>query len=125
MGKAVNAAMMGTIALTLGGDQLFDALGMPPPQSEYYNIMQQNKLYTCAGAYFLGNTVVENMLSTGAFEIYYDGKLVSSKIKTGSMPQMQMIVDAMDTAFRESPQAGIEGVGMQQQAYLPPKISSH
>ena len=32
------------------------------------------------GAWFVGNTVSQNLLNTGAFEIYYDGEVIFSKL---------------------------------------------
>mmetsp|Transcript_12917 Transcript_12917/g.24597 ORF Transcript_12917/g.24597 Transcript_12917/m.24597 type:complete len:170 (-) Transcript_12917:306-815(-) len=92
--------MFGVIGLTIAGSQVWPALGMEPPG--WYHSMASNKMTTCMGAWFVGNTIAQNMLSTGAFEIYYDGQLVFSKLKTGRLPQIPSIMVAMDEAINNS-----------------------
>jgi len=38
---------------------------------------------------FVGNAIYGSLMSTGAFEVYLDNKLVFSKIKSGIMPTPQ------------------------------------
>jgi hypothetical protein len=59
-------------------------LGVPvPPWQEY---LTANKMSTCGMTWFMGNTLAQNLVSTGAFEVYYDGDLVFSKLLTGKLP---------------------------------------
>lgn len=100
----VRAAAYSAIGMTLGGDHLFSFLGTGVPAEgtsfgDMYKAMKDNKFYTCAGTYFVGNTIAENMLSTGAFEIYYDGKMVYSKLETGRLPRINEIMQSMDEAM--------------------------
>ena len=66
----------GGILMMFGGESIFSALGMAPPQ--FYRTMQENKGMTMVGL-FLFNSIGNSMLSTGAFEIYVDGKSDNSK----------------------------------------------
>ena len=59
------------IALLLGGDMIFQMLSMQEP--EFYVTMKANKM-TAFLLLFLLNNVGNSMLTTGAFEIFIDGK---------------------------------------------------
>jgi len=122
---------MGAIAAALGGEALFPALGMAVP--DFVKSMQASKLQTCAIAWFLGNTgalrcwlcvawlerrwregrvantgaVQQNLISTGAFEVYYDGRTLFSKLATGMAPQLgevvRSVVEAHVAAQQQAP----------------------
>jgi selT/selW/selH-like putative selenoprotein len=80
---------MGFIGLTIFGDYLFTALNRPVP--DFYAKIQQNKWSYGFGAFYIGNMIQGNLLSTGAFEIFVNDKLVFSKIDTGKMPDAEVI----------------------------------
>lgn len=48
---------------------------MEPPEL-YQQSVAQNKFGYCMGIWLLGNAVNNGLMSTGAFEVYYDGSLV-------------------------------------------------
>lgn len=60
---------------------------MPVP--EFVAAMQQNKVGACMMAWMGGNTLAANLLNTGAFEVYYDGKMIHSKLETGRLPTVR------------------------------------
>lgn len=93
LAQVVKVGMLGTMGLTLAGAQIFAALNLNKPG--FVDKMEKNRMTTCMGAWFVGNTISSNMLSTGAFEVYYDGHLIFSKLKTGRLPQIQNIVDGV------------------------------
>ena len=45
---------------------------------------------------FLMSTVAQNFMSTGAFEISLNGKMLFSKLETGRMPTLNEIVSSLD-----------------------------
>ena len=115
LARAVSLASTTVIAVTLGGDALFPALGISTP--DFLKSMQASKLQTCAAAYFLGNTgalcvrrhlrrahtagaVHQNLISTGAFEVSYNGRTLFSKLASGAVPQLADIVRAVSEAHR-------------------------
>lgn len=51
------------------------------------------------GAWFIGNTVRQNMLSTGAFEVSFQGTPIFSKLGTGRMPTMAEVVEGLAEAM--------------------------
>jgi hypothetical protein len=57
------------------GDKIFPILGMDAP-AVYEQSVAQNKFGYGMGIWFLGNAINNSLMSTGAFEIYYDGNLV-------------------------------------------------
>ncbi len=73
------------LVLMLAGDPIMSALKVTPPKF-YVEYIKDNK----TGFFFLLfiiNTFGANQLSTGAFEIYFNGDLVYSKLNSGKMPR--------------------------------------
>ena len=66
--KAVNLGTFAAMGLTHFGDQLCAALGATPTP-EFVANLQSNKMGSTMGAWFVGNTVSQNLLNTGAFEV--------------------------------------------------------
>lgn len=54
LARAVSFASTAAIAVTLGGEALFPALGLRNP--DFLKSLQSSKLQTCAAAWFIGNT---------------------------------------------------------------------
>jgi hypothetical protein len=62
---------------------------------EFYRNIQANKWGWGMGAWFIGNTMAQNVVATGAFEIYVNENLEFSKLNSGQMPtqnDLQMII---------------------------------
>ena len=72
------------------GDKIFEKLGMPAPP--IYHKLVQNKILAVMIIVMLGNMVVANLSSSGAFEIIYNGKLIHSKLASGTYPDPDYIV---------------------------------
>ncbi|KAK3269178.1 hypothetical protein CYMTET_22364 [Cymbomonas tetramitiformis] len=104
MANMVSVGMMGTIGMTLAGDKIFSMLGMAPP--EFYTSLTSNKFGTCVGAWFIGNTIYQNLISTGAFEVYYNGEAIFSKLETGSLPDVRRIVTDLGAVMDEKGRVG-------------------
>ncbi|PSC76151.1 seleno T [Micractinium conductrix] len=51
------------------------------------------------GLWFIGNTVRQNLLSTGAFEVSYAGTPIFSKLATGRMPTLADVVEGVGEAM--------------------------
>ena len=86
LAKLVFAAQMLFIGLTLAGHQLYP---VPPP---WLKTLQENKVQSCMLAWFAGNTIAQNLATTGAFEVFYDGAIVFSKLQTGRAPELGVVV---------------------------------
>jgi hypothetical protein len=48
----------------------------------------------------LACAVQQNLVSTGAFEVFYDGRALFSKLASGAAPQLSDIVRAVSEAHR-------------------------
>lgn len=82
--KAVRAAQVGVVIMFFFGEQLITGLGRTPP--EYMGDMQQNAMIS--GGIFYGlNCIAQTLKSINAFEIWFNGKLLHSKLSTGEFPQ--------------------------------------
>jgi hypothetical protein len=75
LSKVLTACQLGSIGVMLGGEQLFGWLGMAPP--ELYMRYKDKKGAVIMGIWFLGNALQNSLTATGAFEVYYNGELVS------------------------------------------------
>ena len=83
------------LALLVIGEHIFKALGMEEPT--FYKKMKQNPYVAFIGLFML-NSYGNSMLSTGAFEVTFDGVEIFSKLKTGLVPNEEGIVNAMKQA---------------------------
>jgi len=75
--------------LMFGGDWIFSKIGIVPP-AIYYR-MKNNQMIVIIASMFIGNSISGSLLSTGAFEVYLDNKLIFSKLRSGLMPNIQDI----------------------------------
>jgi hypothetical protein len=63
--------VVGLLAMFFG-DHFFRLLQMPVP--EWYVAAQNNKMIVVFGIYFVGNNLSNSLMSTGAFEIFYNSQ---------------------------------------------------
>mmetsp|Transcript_10295 Transcript_10295/g.37943 ORF Transcript_10295/g.37943 Transcript_10295/m.37943 type:complete len:144 (-) Transcript_10295:344-775(-) len=100
MAKAVGYAQMGTIGLTLFGEKLFPLLGVAEPQG--FAGLKDNKFQVVLVAWILGNTISQNMMNTGAFEVFYNGEQLFSKVATGQLPNVQDLIMNIESEMRRN-----------------------
>ncbi|XP_076304417.1 selenoprotein T isoform X1 [Tachypleus tridentatus] len=82
---------------------------MPTPP--FYSWMMQNKMYACLMSFFLGNTIEGQLLSTGAFEISFNGVPVWSKLESGRIPSPPELFQIIDNhVLLKSPE--VSGLNM-------------
>lgn len=81
------------------GPKIFGLLGSPVP--DWAAWMQNNKMSTVAAVMLL-NSFAQAACQTGAFEIMYDGQLVYSKLETGKMPSIELILRGLQRAGLET-----------------------
>jgi thioredoxin reductase-like selenoprotein T len=87
-----------TVIMVLFGSQIFSALRMPVPQ--WTRDLERNRAGALLGAFIVGNIVASNVYKSGAFEVYYDGQLVWSKLNSGQAPHLGAILSALAKAMR-------------------------
>ncbi|KAL4536530.1 hypothetical protein Ndes2526A_g06046 [Nannochloris sp. 'desiccata'] len=81
------------IAFALAGQQICETLGMTalfPPT--LWPQLAEKRFSIVIGAFFFGNTIINSMVSTGAFEVLYGPEVIFSKIDTGRMPRMDELL---------------------------------
>ncbi|XP_063236730.1 thioredoxin reductase-like selenoprotein T homolog CG3887 [Bacillus rossius redtenbacheri] len=86
------------ILCILASFNFFAHLGVEAPF--WYGWCMRNKLYSCMMIFFLCNAVEGQLLSTGAFEIMYNGELVWSKIDTGRIPQPAELLRLLESRMK-------------------------
>ena len=101
--KAVNVGTFAAMGLTHFGDRLCLALGARATPAFVANL-QSNKMGSTMGAWFVGNTVSQNLLNTGAFEVFYDGEVIFSKHDTKRLPTIPEIMGGLESAMRRDPE---------------------
>lgn len=58
--------------------------------------MFRSKKWALVGVVFVINYISENIQKTGAFEVYVDGELITSKLKDGDYPEEQVLLDKIE-----------------------------
>jgi thioredoxin reductase-like selenoprotein T len=84
--------------LLLGERYIFPALRMRVPQ--WYRDAERNRTGYIIMAFLLGNMIAANVSKSGAFEVYYDGQLIWSKLNSGQAPHLGAIVRALGQAVQ-------------------------
>jgi hypothetical protein len=66
------------IGFLLFGISPFTYLNLPTPNM--WTWAQDNKLYACMMTFFISNAIETQMITTGAFEVYLNGRFYSNQI---------------------------------------------
>jgi selT/selW/selH-like putative selenoprotein len=99
--NVLRVLQLALILLALAGDTLFATLGMREP--EFYQGIKENKLAVMFGSFFVLNSLIGSLLSTGAFEAHLDGERVWSKLESGQAPvdtNMVRFMQILDEVYR-------------------------
>jgi len=62
--------------------------------------MQANKIYASLMLFFLSNFIENQLISTGAFEIYFNDVPVWSKLQTGRIPSPGELFQIVDNNMK-------------------------
>ena len=84
------------VAIGAGDLYILPALRLPVPRA--YARIAPNRVGYLMLAFFAGNMVSNSLQKTGAFEVYYDGRLVWSKLQSGQAPEVRSILRALSKA---------------------------
>jgi len=98
LSKVLGASQLGALALVFGGNQILPVLGVRQPYPQWYQSMTQNKLGSAFAVWVLGNVGHNMLLSTGAFEVSYDGREVFSKLSSKRMPSQEELLSLIRSA---------------------------
>ncbi|PAA58730.1 hypothetical protein BOX15_Mlig030629g1 [Macrostomum lignano] len=82
------------MAIVMGVDP-FPYLGLQTPQM--YQWASQNRMYACMMLFFISNVVEGQLISTGAFEVTFNGMSVWSKLQNGRVPSIGELMGIIDS----------------------------
>lgn len=54
-----------------------------------------NKMQAALIVFWISNIVAANAMNTGAFEVFYDGEPVTSKLASGTLPRIDVVFEAI------------------------------
>lgn len=95
MAHALSLLKLALIALVLLGLDPFTRLGWGQTPA-FFTWMLTNKLYSCLMVFFVCGAIESKLVSTGAFEIYFNDVRVWSKIETGRIPSPPELFQIID-----------------------------
>ena len=81
------------------GEKVFEHLGYPVPQ--IYDDVADKKMLIGLGIWFFSGTIQQNLLQTGAFEVYYNSLPVYSKLEFHRMPMRDELIQNLNLAMEE------------------------
>jgi len=87
------------MAFFIFGDSLLKTFGISS-KPKWLSFVQDNKMMCFIGLFMLNNMANSN-LSTGAFEVEYNGIVVWSKLETGRMPSVMGVVQGIENVRRQ------------------------
>lgn len=99
--RVVTLVQYTVMAFVIVGQQACEALGIRL-STAFWAQVQEKRWSVLMGAWFIGNTVVNGLISTGAFEIWYGSNMVFSKLATGRMPTMEEVLNGVREAITAS-----------------------
>jgi len=83
-------AKMAFIFIIASGYNPFNGFGTQTPR--FFQWAMSNKIYACLMAWFLTGMLENSLLSTGAFEVFYNDVPIWSKLESGRVPEYHDIV---------------------------------
>lgn len=78
-------------------------LGDTPQLLEWVDYLHEHKVYSCLMIYFLTDAIEKSLISTGAFEIMLDEKLISSRLETGEFVHFDRLSRIIDEHLGKAP----------------------
>ena len=100
--RAVRFGQLGAAVAYFFGEQICGSLRLRPPS--LLQRMHENPLVAVGGVYGL-DVIAQTMKSINAFEITYNGRVLHSKLQTGSFPDLQELAAKLLRAKTEDASA--------------------
>lgn len=98
--QVLSMVKIGLLLCIVIGYNPFNMFGVPTPS--IYTWAITNKIYACMMLFFIGNAIEGQLISTGAFEVYFNDVPVWSKLEVGRIPSPQELFQILDSHFRLS-----------------------
>lgn len=86
------------LVAVLAGEWLCAQLGLPTPSW----LLLKNNWMVVAGLFLGCSMLSQSMLSSGAFEVTYNGHMIFSKMKMGDFPQAPDVIAALKEVMAAS-----------------------
>ncbi|CAH8660127.1 unnamed protein product [Dicrocoelium dendriticum] len=77
--------------MSVSGIDPFRSMDLPTPSFVTY--AHQNKVSFCLMSFFVGNLIESQLLSTGAFEVYFNDMPIWSKLDSQRIPQPHELIE--------------------------------
>ena len=90
--------LIGMVWVVLGGEKLMNLLGYGSPTRPlpaFYWKIQEYGFQIMVGLYFILPQFLNSYLVSGAFEVYLNDQEIYSKLKTGSLPNMDTLASSL------------------------------
>lgn len=94
-----SVAQYAGLAVVLGGDKLFPALGIDPPPAWYTQRVAPRKTAAAIACWFFPNAARQASEATGAFEVFYDGEPLFSKLALSRFPSADELAVAIGKRY--------------------------
>lgn len=98
MMKVLSFIHLLAIAALLLGDKLWTLFPFVRSPPGWYLTAKQYPMQTFVGLFFILPTFLQSFITTGAFEIMLDGKILFSKIQTGRFPNGPELIEIFERA---------------------------
>lgn len=92
--QTIGLLKMAIILMILANVNPFLLMGWESPA--IWNWLSSSKIYGCLMTFFIANTIEGQLVSSGAFEIYYNDLPIWSKIETGRIPAPAELFQIID-----------------------------
>jgi len=92
--QTIGLLKMAIILMILTNVNPFLLMGWESPA--VWNWLSNSKMYGCLMTFFIANTIEGQLVSSGAFEIYYNDLPIWSKIETGRIPAPAELFQIID-----------------------------
>jgi selT/selW/selH-like putative selenoprotein len=92
--QLIGYVQMAGFGLMLGGSFLFSSI-LKAPEPPLVTWMGENKMNAFCLIFMMGFFSTQ-LMATGAFEVYYNGNVVYSKLESGQLPHVQEIIRSLE-----------------------------
>jgi len=86
------------IIAIIAGQNPFQMIGMQTPSAFEWAL--NNKISACMLLFFLSNMVEGQLISTGAFEVSFNDRILWSKLESGRVPQPEEVFRMIEDQIR-------------------------
>jgi selT/selW/selH-like putative selenoprotein len=93
-------AQAAALAVAVAGDRVLPALGADPPPRWYEEHVKPRRTTVALAAWIAPNVARQAAEATGAFEVYWDGELLFSKLALGRFPEADELAAAIEPRRR-------------------------